>query len=194
MKALTAAAALLFVTDAAQAHTVIPGVGGFVGGLLHPLLVPAHLLALAALGLLVGQQQKRARRALLALFAAGLLAGLAVVVSAIAVEDADIVILIGAAAAGLLAALARPISIVLTGALAVITGAAMELDSVPDEISMSATVLALTGTLIAAAMALLLVALLAAERRRDWQRIGIRILGSWSAASAILVLALRLAR
>ena len=29
---------------------------------------------------------------------------------------------------------------------------------------------------------------------RPWQRIGVRIVGSWIAASAILVLALRLAR
>jgi hypothetical protein len=35
---------------------------------------------------------------------------------------------------------------------------------------------------------------LTARSRRDWQRIGVRIAGSWIAASAILVLALRLAR
>ena len=57
---------------------------------------------------------------------------------------------------------------------------------------MRATVLALAGTMITAAVTLILVAAITADRTRDWQRIGIRILGSWIAASAILVLALRL--
>jgi hypothetical protein len=63
---------------------------------------------------------------------------------------------------------------------------------------MQATMLALLGTFITAVLALVLVAWfaawVAAGRRHHWQRIGIRILGSWSAASAILVLALQLVR
>jgi hydrogenase/urease accessory protein HupE len=58
-------AALLLATDPAHAHDVVAGVGGFYGGLLHPLLVPAHVLALTSLGLLIGQQTPRQRAGLL---------------------------------------------------------------------------------------------------------------------------------
>ena len=44
------------------------------------------------------------------------------------------------------------------------------------------------------ASTLALVAAIAMHATRPWQRIGVRIVGSWIAASAILVLALRLAR
>jgi urease accessory protein len=195
MKAPVAAAAILMaMPDAVLAHTIVPGVGGFAGGLIHPLLVPAHGLALAALGLLAGQQEQPVRRAMLAAFALGALAGFGAIASAVAVEDADMAVLVGAAVAGLLVAWARPLPTALAAALAAIAGAAIELDSVPEEITVSATVVALAGTMIAALLALALAAMLAAARARDWQRIGIRVLGSWSAASAILVLALRLAR
>ena len=44
-RAALAAVILCLATAAAQAHTVIPGIGGFPGGLLHPLLVPSHALS-----------------------------------------------------------------------------------------------------------------------------------------------------
>jgi urease accessory protein len=157
-----------------------------LGGLLHPLLVPAHVIALVGLGLLACQQGARIRRAMVVTFAAGLLAGL------VAVEDADVVALLCAATAGLLAAFARPAPMLLAAPLAAVAAAAIELDSVPEEISMRATVLALAGTMITATLTLILVAAIGACRTHHWQRIGIRILGSWIAASAILVLALRL--
>ena len=50
------------------------------------------------------------------------------------------------------------------------------------------------GTVLGATLILGLVAFAASRPTRDWQRIGVRILGSWAAASALLVLALRLAR
>jgi urease accessory protein len=133
MRPIAAAAAFLLTVHPGFAHTPVPGVGGFPGGLLHPLLVPAHALALLALGLLAGQQPPRGRRALFALFAVGLAAGLGAIVSALAVADADIGVLFCAATAGLLVALARPLPLAVIGATAAVTGAAMAFDSVPQE-------------------------------------------------------------
>jgi len=181
-------------TDAASAHDVIGGVGGFYGGLLHPVLVPAHILSLVALGLLIGQQAPPGRKALLAVFAALLIAGIAVVVAAFAAEDMDLAILGVAAIAGVAVALARPLPVTVAALLLVIAGVALELDSVPQEISMLRTLLALGGTAIAALLIPAVLAALMTYLRRDWQRIGVRIVGSWIAASAILVLALRFAR
>jgi urease accessory protein len=194
MRAFLATLALMFCADAAVAHNVVPGVGGFAGGLLHPLLVPTHVIAIAGLGLLAGQQVAAMRRWLLAMFAAGLLMGIFAIVLAFATEAAELVLLLCAAVAGLLTATARPTPVLLAAPLVAVAGAALELDSVPDEISMQATMLALVGTAMGALLALVVVAAISADRTRQWQRIGVRVLGSWIAASAILVLALRLTR
>jgi urease accessory protein len=186
--------ALLIAMNPAYAHDVVGGVGGFYGGLLHPALVPAHALALVALGLLIGQQTPRRRAGLLAAFAAALVLGIGLIVAAFAAFYADYVVLGSAAVAGLAVAIARPLPLVVACPLMAVAGVTLALDSVPQEISMLATFLALTGTAIGAFLATLVLADLTAHLRRDWQRIGVRIAGSWIAASAILVLALRLAR
>ena len=95
----------------------------------------------------------------------------------------------------LLVALARPLPRVVGWLLAAATGLALALDSPPEAISLArrqpdaARHRARRGIV-------LLVSLLQVTSRlhRAWQRIGARIVGSWIAASAILVLALRLVR
>jgi hydrogenase/urease accessory protein HupE len=52
---------------------------GFVGGFVHPLLAPAHLLSLIGLGLLAGGAVGRASIIIVAAFALGLSAGLGAV-------------------------------------------------------------------------------------------------------------------
>jgi urease accessory protein len=190
------ALALVFSTapQLALAHSAVQGVGGFYGGLVHPLLVPAHLLALLALGLLAGQQDPPHRRAVMISFAAGLVAGIGAILAAYAFESVTSAVYALGVASGLLVALARPLPLILTGPLAVSTGAAIVLDSVPDEISMSAAFLALAGTGIGAYLLLMLVADVTAMATRASARIAVRVLGSWTAASAALVLALRFAR
>jgi hypothetical protein len=54
--------------------------------------------------------------------------------------------------------------------------------------------LELAGTAAGFTLALWAVAAFSVRLHRDWQRLGARILGSWIAASAVLVLALRLLR
>jgi len=187
-------AALALTATPALAHDVVPGVGGFYGGLLHPLLIPAHLLALAGIGLFLGQQQRPMSVGLLAVFTASLVIGVIAIVSAVSPMYQGEVVLGVAAVAGLLVALARPIRALLSLPLITIAGIAIMLDSVPDDMSMQRTFLALVGTVIAAFILATLIAEATRALAHDWQRIGVRILGSWIAASAILVLAVRLAR
>jgi hypothetical protein len=56
------------------------------------------------------------------------------------------------------------------------------------------TLVALSGTAFSALVLFTLFATLSACLTRPWQQIGRRIIGSWAAASAILVLALRLVK
>jgi urease accessory protein len=167
---------------------------GFQGGLLHPLLVPAHLLALVALGLLLGQMKVgKSRTALIVAFAAGFVGGIAAVMQAYAPTNPVTVVLACAAVAGALVALARPLPTAISALPVVIAGTAIALDSVPDTISTTTTLLTLFGAALGTTLVLAAVALSSARLTRAWLRTGIRIAGSWIAASAILVLALQLA-
>ena len=189
---LRAIVLLLAWTQSARAHAPIEGVGGFYGGLLHPVLVPAHALGLLALGLFIARQESR--RSPILIFAAALVAGLGAIALAVGPTPAAEILLANTVVVGALVAIAfappRPVGWL----AATVTGATLGLDSPPDEISIALGTLALIGTALGACVALALVIGLTARVRRDWQRLGVRILGSWIAASAMLVLAARLAR
>jgi urease accessory protein len=166
---------------------------GLIDGLLHPLLVPAHAIALVALGLLAGQRAMPRRFLLLGLFAAALALGLVAIARGAGPTPAGDVVVAAAAVAGLVVAVARVLPAPVEGTLAAVLGAAVALDSPPEVVSLQTATLMLTGTGIGAALLVGAVAAIAGALTRDWQRIGIRVLGSWMAASAILVLALRFA-
>ena len=88
----------------AIAHGAFKGIGNFYGGVLHPVVVPAHLLALIAAGLFVGRQGWARVVRLLPMFMAVCAIGL--VLSSPSVEAvAGIGLLAGAAAIGLLVAI-----------------------------------------------------------------------------------------
>ncbi len=95
---------------------------------------------------------------------------------------------------GALVALARPLPVLACATLATATGIALGLDSPPRAISLNVAFLTLIGTGLGATLALAVVATATRILTRAWQKIGVRILGSWIAASAVLVLALHLAR
>jgi urease accessory protein len=163
-----------------------------LAGLLHPLLVPAHVLAIAALGLLIGQQGW-GRGAPMAYIIA-LLGGLGAISLAYVPARAEEGLLAATAIAGLLVALARPLPWMIGVLLAAAIGLSIALDSPPEAISLRDANLTLLGTGLGATLALVVLAQGAAHLRPDWQRVAARIMGSWIAASAILVLALRFAR
>jgi hypothetical protein len=141
---------------------------------------------------MVGQQSRR--RATLLAFAIGLMAGLAALAAAIGETRAPLDLLSGAALAGLAAAVGWPMPSILGAPLALIVGAAIGLDSPPRAASIAAANAALAGTALAAFAAVALIAAVAARLRPGWPRIGVRVLGSWIAAAAILVVPLQLAR
>ena len=184
---------LLAACDPAWANT-IEGLGGFAGGLLHPLLTPTHALALFGLGLLIGQQPSGQRALPQLLFAVALSAGLIALALAVGETPASAVLLAGGAISGVLVAAAWRLPLLLLGPLAAAIGASIGLDSPPEVISLQQAVLMLVGTALGAALALALVVAVAARMARAWQRIGVRVLGSWTAASALLALAVRFAR
>jgi hypothetical protein len=107
---------------------------------------------------------------------------------------AALMLLVLAACAGIVVLLAVKPPASVSGVLSCLTGAAIALNSPPQALTVPAAVASQFGSGISALATLALTAFIAMKAERDWQRIGIRIAGSWIAASAILVLALRLAR
>ena len=73
----------LLLRRSAGAHTAVPGLGEFASGFLHPFFTPPHLLALLALGLLLGQRQPLRLKVPTAIFAGFAAAGLLLTLSGI---------------------------------------------------------------------------------------------------------------
>lgn len=186
--------ALSWLPLPALAHSPIEGLDDFYVGLLHPLFVPSHLLGVLTLGFLVAQQGvQRVQPAVLVYFvtlAAGLAATLTGAEPAVEMALLAIAMLLGVLVA---AAVTLPLAVVLVVAGAL--GALLGLDSAQPQLQGAGRLGALLGTAIGASL-LMLYALVFGEwfSKRAWQRIGLRVAGSWAAASALLVLTLALSR
>jgi urease accessory protein len=193
MRATGGLLVIFLLCDPASAQT-IEWLGGLYGGLLHPVRTPTHGLALLGLGLLIGQQPAGKRLLPLLLFALALAAALLALALAVGETPAGDVLLMAAAISGALVAAAFRLPLLVLGPLTLVIGAAIGLDSPPEVISVQEGVVMLIGTGLGATIALALVVAVAARMARDWQRIGVRVLGSWTAASALLAIAVRFAR
>ena len=182
--------ALLCTAVPAWSHAPMQGIGEFYGGILHPLVVPAHVLALVMLGLLAGQRGMAAVRRTYLGFLPALVAGLALSGTRFGGGQEPLLLLFSALAGLLVVVQGRwPIGVLLPAGAAV--ALLLGLDSAPEGLALGPYVATLTGTALGAFACLLLVADLSERASKGWQRIGLRVLGSWGAASATLVYAMR---
>lgn len=186
------AIAFVLLAGPAYAHAPPIGIGGFWGGLLHPYFVSAHGAAIVALGLLVGQQGWG--RVTPIVFIAALVAGLGLIWLAVVPRYVNEALLVLAVVCGLLVALARPLPELIGIVFGVLIGVAVGLDSPPEVLSVREANLMLIGTGLGASLFLVLAIEGALQLVKPWQRIGVRVAGSWIAAAAILVLALNVSR
>jgi urease accessory protein len=102
------AATLAAAAAPAAAHALQAGVDPFVAGLLHPLLVPGHTLALLALGLWLGQQGTAVALRALGLFGAAVATGLALALWSDVGVPGERALLVAGLALALAAVLERP--------------------------------------------------------------------------------------
>jgi len=174
----------------AQAHGNVAGIGGFYGGLLHPLLVPAEFLTVIATGLLLGTTGREACRLGLIAFAAGVAAGLAAArYLGPSVELTTSVSLVMGLVAGLAVAAGIRVATALAFLVAAAAGVAIGMDAAPEESTFPTHLVASIATVLGSTVLLLLTAVLALGRNIHWQRIAVRIAGSWVAACSILYFA-----
>lgn len=180
----------LIIPEVSLAHSPIQGIGNFYNGLLHPVLVPAHLLLLMAVGLLLGQQGSKAIHSVLGIFAFATIAGLTAAWFSVASETEGF-ILVMSAAIGLVIAVAPKVTLLWCGVIALLAGFLLGIDSAQEELSGKDKLVTLFGSGVAIYFLVLYPMVLADYlNKKAWQKIGIRIVGSWVAASSLLVLAL----
>lgn len=180
--ALATAIVVLAAAAPALAHVSFEGASPFVNGILHPLIVPAHILIAIALGLWIARHDdRRAVRLSVVAFAGALAVGLS---AAGTVSISPLIALCMALVAGLLAASAWRAPGWSAAALTTAAAFSIGLESGTDDIG------ALIGTWIGAQIIFLGVAAFALRLDAPWLRIGARVIGAWSAAIALLMLAL----
>jgi urease accessory protein len=168
---------------------MITGAGALASGSINPLLAPAHIVALIGLGLLAGRGG--APSAIIAAFALGLAGGLGAIAWGAGEMPAADVLLAVAALCGLIAAIGVAAPAWLAAPLGLVSGAAFGLDSPPETIALREAVLMLVGTAVGGVAVLAAMAFAGCLVARLWRGIALRVAGSWIAAIAILVLALR---
>jgi urease accessory protein len=183
---------LSLLPQLAHAHSPIEGIGDFYNGMLHPLLVPSHVLLLLALGLLLGQQGLRSMRYGLPLFVLTLCVGL-LANGSLSNEQLQPYLLLCALACSLLVVLARQLPLALACCLALTLGLLLGLDSPSELDTPQARLLMLIGTGLSASLLMLFISGTTEVMQQQWQQIGKRILGSWISASILLVLTLGMA-
>jgi hypothetical protein len=185
---LFSAAAFLSFAAPAQAHLVTTGLGPVYDGIAHLVMSPADVALVVALTLLAGMRGARFGRTLLAVlpisWLAGGLAGLGLpAASSLEWTTGACFLLVGALVAadrdlsvGVVAALAAAIS-ALQGFLA---GSALS--------TTPSGGLELLGGLVALLAVVTLVAGVVVSLKVFWARIAVRVLGSWIAATGLLML------
>lgn len=179
----------------AAAHSPIPGIGAFYSGALHPVIAPALLIALLALGLLLGQCASGAIvrvRSALAAYAAAFVAGLLLQAWVGELDTDRLLLFLGALAGGAVAAAwALPPGLRLS--LAVLVGLATGLASAPSGVEGRAYTTMLVGTVMGSCLLPAWVTAVVTLPQPAWTKIAVRVLGSWLAAAALLVLSLSFA-
>lgn len=185
--------ASLAAPDLAFAHTPVQGIANFYNGLMHPFIVPAHLLLGIATGLFIGQKGMKENQVAIAVFAAAALAGLITAWFAV-VGELGLFILGGAAIIGLLVAANLPAAPYWCSLVTALVGLFLGMDSTQEALSGQDKFVSFLGTALGISMLLLYPMSLAdyLYQKKPWHKIGVRIVGSWVAASSLLVLTLSL--
>jgi urease accessory protein len=164
---------------------------GIVAGLVHPVSTPAHVVALTGLSLIAGRNFLSANAAIIGSFGLGLAAGLGAIAWGVGETPASDVLLASATLCGLIAASGLTAPVLFAMAVALASGAALGLDSPPQSILIGEALATLIGTACGGIAALAMIAFLASAIGRLWHGVLLRVVGSWIAAIAIMVLALR---
>jgi hydrogenase/urease accessory protein HupE len=166
------------------------GLGDFGSGIFHPLTTPSHVLILLGLGLLLGQQSPPRLRASILVFAPVSGAALLLTTSGLIAGVYQPLLLGVALCAAILVALERPLTPGVRNGLLAAAAVLIGLDSGVEKGSVATVIKTLLGTELSLVVVLFDLAFYVSQcTGRKWQRIGIRVVGSWIIAITLMVLA-----
>jgi urease accessory protein len=182
--------ALLAAPGLAIAHSPIKSLNGFYNGLLHPVFVPAQLLLLIVVGLFFGQQGMKENLTAVGVFMAATATGL-VAAWFSSGSDQQTILLSIAAIVGVLIAASPTAGRYLCTFIGAVAGFFLGLDSAQETLSGKLKFLSLFGSGVGIYLLMLYpMGIANFLQKKHWQKTAIRIVGSWLAASSLLVLAL----
>lgn len=173
----------------AFAHSPIEGMNDFYNGVLHPALVPSQLMLLIALGLYLGQRDVAQNQPPIASFLVAAALGL-MVTGFTPIVDLQLPVLATTIVVGALVAADWQWGRLGRMALGLVAGLLLGLDSAQESLTGLTRLVALFGCYIG--MTLLLIFPMALADRfnqQEWQRIGVRVVGSWLVAAGVMVVA-----
>ena len=170
---------------------------GFYVGMLHPLSTPPQILALLAIGLMLGQNFPRDFLVCWMVFAICCVAGM-LLGQTVGMRGAENAWLLAVSViAASLAALLPNGLLVPWLVLAGISGLLLGILSTPDPGHWRATLISLLGSFVGANLVLLYssggIGWLKERFKQPWIRVGLRVIAAWIAAISILMLALDIA-
>lgn len=176
-----------------HAHGQIKWSDAYIGGLLHPITTPAHLLILLGLGLWLGQRSPmRLTPPITVLLVSSALA-LAFTAKGWIASVYPPLLTCLALSLGILVALQKKLPPMAMFALFAAAGLFIGGDSGFESDSRRAIFKSLLGTWLAINLLVTVLAIhVETFSKRDWQKIGIRVMGSWIIAISLLVLAFSL--
>jgi urease accessory protein len=182
---------LLSVGSEVHAHSSVKGVGDFYAGVLHPLTSLENILPFVGLGLLIGQQAKRAQETVL-IFSVALMVGALVSLALPAHPLVSVANLFSAALFGALvaAAVSLPKSVYWTlGLVFGLTHGFANGEGVSGNVRWYLFIpgVGMAGFLVT--MNLMFITDYLVQRKQTWIPIAVRVAGSWLTAVGILVLA-----
>lgn len=186
---------VLSLPTTANAHSTITGVGPFVGGMLHPLTTPTHLLILIALGLLIGQHKPLNLKTPLSVFIPISALALCLTTTGIVKTVCTPILISIALFASVLVSLQKSLPSWVIQAICVLAAIAIGLDSTVE----SGTPIIIVKTLLGTWTGLFLIIgysgyYISMFSKQEWQKIGVRVASSWIIAASLMILAFALRR
>ncbi|MBK8000474.1 MAG: HupE/UreJ family protein [Verrucomicrobia bacterium] len=174
----------------AHAHSPFPGAGDFIGGLLHPVTSPTHILVIIGLGLMAGRNKLAELKepAIVFTIAAGL--GLLLTTTGMIVAVPPAIPVVIALICGAALALEKRLPTVLSTILFAAGALTLGLDSAVENGSTATIIKTLLGNWISLVLLVVDLAIYVTfVGDAKWLKIAIRIVGSWIIAIALMVLA-----
>ena len=173
-----------------MAHTISKTVGDFYGGILHTLLVMAHIFPLIALSIMAGQQGPKVAGKGLGVFLIALLAG---AVTAFYTQPLIAVFYINLASfivLGILAALSLKLPSWFFFSVVSFFGFTHGYQNGMELHQTQSPLLFLAGLLTGGLILYALLAAITIAVKKEWFQIALRVIGSWVAAMGLMLIAL----